>query len=144
MVITILSALLSGLIGVLIGTWLNRYYEERRNKIKVLETLITYRWAPVNQERVAALNCIPITFHKDPAVCDAFIKYKQAHDSVTDNIQNASVLPQKFNLLDDSYVKVVESIAVSLKLNRSISWDKLKNPYLPKMYVDINGQQIWY
>lgn len=144
MAITILSALLSGLVGVLIGTWLNRYYEERKNKIKVLETLITYRWLPVNQERVSALNCIPITFHKNPAVCAAFIQYKQAQDNVTDNIQNTSVLPQKFNLLDDSYVKIVESIAVSLKLSRSISWDKLKNPYLPKRYVDMNGQQIWY
>ena len=39
-VITLLSSLVSGLVGVLIGTWLNRYYEERKEKVKILKTLI--------------------------------------------------------------------------------------------------------
>ena len=143
-VITLLSSLVSGLVGVLIGTWLNRYYEERKEKVKILKTLITYRWNPANPERVAALNCIPVIFHKDNVICDAFDKYKDAQQGVTDNITNAAVLAQKSNLLDDAYVKIVELVAINLKFNTSISWDKVKNPYLPKFYVTNNGQQIWY
>ena len=143
-VITLLSSLVSGLVGVLIGTWLNRYYENRKTKMHILEILITYRWLPTNQERIAVLNCIPIVFCKDAKVCDAFEKYKQAHDSVTDNITNPAVFPQKFNALNDAYIKVVETIARNLKLNSSVSWDKLKDSYIPKTYIDPNGQQRWY
>lgn len=145
-VITIFSSLISGLVGVLIGTWLNRYYEERKEKVKILKALIIYRWNPANPERVEALNCIPVIFNKDNAICDAFDKYKIAQQGVTDNItnRNAAVLTQKSNLLDDAYVKIVELVAINLKFNTSISWDKVKNPYLPKFYVANNGQQIWY
>ena len=89
------------------------------------------------------LNCIPITFSHDAKVCDAFEKYKQAQNNVTDNLSNSLVLPQKFTMLDDAYVKVVEAIASNLKLP-SLSWDKLKNPYIPLSYYDTNGIQRWY
>ncbi len=143
-IITIGSALISGLIGVLIGTWLNRHYEDRKAKIKIMEILVTYRWAPLAQERITALNIIPIVFYKDVGVCSALDRYKKAHEDVTDNLNNPAVLPKKFNTLYETYIKIVEAIINNLKLDSTIDWDNLKEPLIPKYYVDDKGVQQWY
>ena len=142
--ISVFSALISGLIGVLVGTWLNRYYEVRRSKTDVLKTLVTYRNDPLNLERTNVLNCIPIIFCKDVRVCQALDKFKEAHDGVTENITNPMVFPQKYTTLNDSYIKLIEEIAKSLGLGSSLSWDKLKNPYIPKSFMDSQGMMQWY
>lgn len=141
--ITILSALPSGLIGVLIGTVLNRRYEKRREQIEVLKCLVTYRWQPINPKRIEALNAIPILFYKEKEVCKLFESYQSIHDSVVQSIQNPIATMQKISELNDCYVKILEAMAKSLHF-KSLSWDKLKNPYIPKSYQDSSGNLQWY
>ena len=144
-----LLALVSGLIGMLVGVFLNRRYEVRKEKLSILKTLIAYRWAPAYQERVTALNIIPVVFSKSVKICDCLELYKKAQNDVTDSLapqygplQYAP--PQKLAALDDAYIKLLEEIAKNLGYRNSLPWDKLKSPYIAKCYPDQNGNQIWY
>ena len=132
------------MVGVLIGAWLNRYYEARRDKTEVLKILLTYRYDASNSQRTNALNCIPIIFSKDVNVCAALDKFKQAQDGLTDNLTNPMVSSQKYDSLNDAYIKLIEEVATNLGLKTQLSWDKLKNPYIPKCFTDISGNTQWY
>lgn len=141
---TILTAMVSGLVGVLIGTWLDRINDKKRQKMDVLKTLVTYYYAPANMERVKALNIIPILFFKDKPVCDALERYKFCQDEVTASIGNKAIFPRKYNDLIDANTKLIEIIAERMGLKSAISWDKLKTPYIPKTYIDDEGNTIFY
>lgn len=141
--IAILTSLVSGLVGVLVGTWLSYIHEVRREKISILKVLVTYRYYPSQGERVTALNMIPIAFRKDGEICALFEKYKKAQAAVADNISNSPVFGEKINALDDSYIKLVEAIAKNLHY-KSLSWDKLKHPYYLRSYLDVNGQTQYF
>ena len=141
----ILLSLISGLIGVLVGCLFNRGYAARKEKLSVLKTLITYRWIPVQTERVTALNIIPVIFSKSTKICNFLDAYKKAQNDVTDSLTSSPhMLSQKFNALDDAYIKLLEEIAKNLGYKNSLPWDKLKSPYIAKYYLDQSGNQIWY
>lgn len=140
-----LLSLVSGLIGVLVGVFLNRRYEVRKEKLSILKTLVAYRWAPAYQDRVTALNIIPVVFSKSVKICTCFETYKKAQDDVTANLAALPyILQQKHVALDDAYIKLLEEIAKNLGYGKSLPWDKLKSPYIAKCYQDQNGNQIWY
>lgn len=141
--ITILTSLISGLIGVLVGSWLSYIHEIRREKSSILKVLVTYRYYPSQGERVTALNMIPIVFRKSDDICILFEKYKEAQAAITDSISNPPVFGERMNALDDSYIKLVEAIAKNLHY-KSLSWDKLKHPYHLRYYLDTNGQTQYY
>lgn len=140
----IITALLSGLVGVLVGCWLNYRARIREEKLKILKVMITYQFLVNSPERIIALNSIPVVFEKQKEVCECFENFKKAHDAVTATIGNVMVHSQKYTELRDSYVKLMESIARSLHYKNCLSWDKLKNPYIPKTFTDSLGNIIWY
>lgn len=67
----IVSALLSGLIGVLISNWYFRKLEVRRIKIGVLKQLLGNRNEIVGQPFTEALNQVFIVFNDDSEVLSA-------------------------------------------------------------------------
>lgn len=109
-----------------------------------MKILITYRYFPMQEERVSALNIIPVIFAKDEAVCSRFEDYKKAQSNATENLANPNVISEKFAALDDAYIKLVEIIAKKLGYGKSITWDKLKNPYRVKKYIGVDGATYWY
>lgn len=147
--ITIFVSLISGLIGVIVGSWLSQRKAIKEKKIKMLGILITKRYIPTDQERVNTLNCIPLIYQKNKKVCNAFEEFKKAQDEVSGSIKqhvinDYDLFCTKINCLQDCYIKIMEEMAKDLKLNSNLSWDKLKKPYIPKMYIDLNDKKIWY
>ena len=143
LILTICTSLLSGLAGVLIGTFLNRHAEIRREKVDILKVLVTYILVPNQPERVSALNLIPVVFHKDENICNALEEYKKAQNEVTNNL-NTPNFAQKMDLQNDSYIKLIELIAKKLRYNSTLTWDKLKNPYSPQCYIGQDSRYYWY
>lgn len=140
----IFTSLLSGLFGVLVGVWINQYIEIRREKVEAMKILIAYISNPEIPARVITLNSIPIIFHRNKKICALFEDYKKAQSEFEANLSNQTVSSQKYAALADAYIKIIEAIARSLHYSSTISWDKLKNCYCLKSYVDINGQTHWY
>lgn len=140
----ILLSLISGLLGVLIGSKLSQREELRKEKLNILKTLVTYRFFPGNQERVTAINVIPFVFFKCPKVCSCLEDYKKAQNDAADNFIAPQSFSQKLSVLDDAYIKLLEAIARHLGYGDSLSWDKLKNPYIAKSYIGQNGNLYWY
>lgn len=141
---TIIGSLLSGLIGVLIGVWLNRRMELHREKVNSMKILISYITQPYQQERVITLNTIPVVFHKEKEICDLFENYKKIQSECEANLNNPIVCSQKFASLQDSYIKIIEAMAKKLHYSSTVSWDRLKNSYIPKSYSVANGPTYWY
>lgn len=142
-ILAIVTSLISGLIGVLVGTWITNHNEKRQEKVAIMKTLITYIQLPNAQERTTALNMIPVVFYKEREICMAFDSYKAAHNDAMANSNNPSVFQQKLATLNDSYIKLVELIAKKLHYNATITWDKLKNPYTPQCYT-LDGYTYYY
>jgi len=144
LIITIITSLTSGLIGVLVGSWITRYNEKRQEKVTIMKTLIMHIREPGNPERVMALNIIPVVFHKEQNICTAFDNYKVAQNDAMVNYNNPQIFGQKLSALNDSYIKLVELMAKKLHYNATITWDKLKNPYIPQCYSDFDGYAHYY
>ena len=140
----ILLSLISGLLGVLIGSKLSQREELRKEQLSILKTLVTYRSFPAQPERITALNVITIVFFNCPDICSCLENYKKAQNDVTDNLTVPQSFIQKLSALDDAYIKLLEAIARHLGYGESLSWDKLKNPYIAKSYIGQNGNLYWY
>ena len=143
-IIPIVTSLLSGLVGVLVGCWQSRRLRGREEKVDILKKLITYQFLVTEPRRIEALNLIPLAFSKSKKVCNCFEDYKKLQNVVTGTIGNPMTFPDKFTELGDTYVKLVETIAKELHYEKSISWDKIRKPYIPKSYMDGQGHMIWY
>lgn len=98
-ILAIVTSLISGLIGVLVGTWITNHNEKRQEKVAIMKTLITYIQLPNAQERTTALNMIPVVFYKEREICMAFDSYKAAHNDAMANSNNPSVFQQKLATL---------------------------------------------
>lgn len=143
-IITIVAALLSGLGGVLLGYWQNRRLRIREEQIDILKKLITYQFMAWEKKRTEALNLIPLAFSKSKKICHCFEDYKKIQNATTENIGNPIVFHGKLDELSDAYVKLVETIARELHYEKSIPWDKIKKPYIPRYWIDQAGIKNWY
>ena len=65
------SALLSGLLGVLISNWYYRRNEIKQVKLKVLQQLMGYRYNVNGKEFLGALNQVAVIFSDSKAVLTA-------------------------------------------------------------------------
>lgn len=137
-------SLLSGIIGVLVGCWINNKLQVRREKREILRKLITYASIPTHPERVEAINMIPLIFSNDKEVCTCFEQFRKAQDEVTENIQNPNVFQKKWSEFSVAHIKLMESIIRVLNYNKTVSWDKLNNPYMPRYFIDSQQQMNWY
>jgi hypothetical protein len=107
--ITIISSLISGLIGVGISTWYYRRYEKRKQKFEVLKKIVGYRFAltqnTTNEAKVAffsALNVVVILYHDTPKVITAL-----------HNLHRELNIP---NRLDDNLVSLFKAMCKDLNI----------------------------
>jgi hypothetical protein len=107
--ITIISSLISGLIGVGISTWYYRRYEKRKQKFEVLKKIVGYRFAltqnTTNEAKVAffsALNVVVILYHDNPKVITAL-----------HNLHRELNIP---NRLDDNLVSLFKAMCKDLNI----------------------------
>jgi len=127
-IVNILAVVISPIVAVYIGRWLQERSEKRKEKWIILKTLMSSRdvW---NQESVYALNIIDIVFSDDEKVVKCWREYydKVCIDSLTDN-DNRKINNAKFKLL--------EAMAASLGYGDKITWESIQNPYKLKWMVD--------
>jgi hypothetical protein len=71
------SALLSGLLGVLISNWYYKRSEIRRIKLRILQQLMGNRFDLHSRSFVEALNQVPVVFYESNEVLSAFKTYQE-------------------------------------------------------------------
>ena len=141
--LTALFSLSSGLIGVFIGAYCNRKQEIRQEQISLLKSLVVNRFNVCHSDRSAAINMIPIVFFKNTSICQLHEKYISTHKRITEIIKSGGYASNELLELHDIYIKIIEEIAKSLKMDKTITWDKVKYTYIPNSYIE-NGIQHWY
>ncbi len=118
--LVIVTALISGLMATIVTIWWQRKSEERSKKMKVFETLMSYRYNFSDQASVNALNSIDVIFYKDSAVRRAY----------ADFLSEAGKKPELNPNINDKHLKLLEVISSSLGL-KDIHWDEIKQCYYP-------------
>ena len=119
-VLVVITALISGLLATLVTIWWQRKSEIRNKKMKVFETLMTYRYMISSQESVNALNSIDVVFYKDKNVRKAF----------SDFLNETDKKPEFNPNIADKHLKLLEEISKALHL-KEIHWDDIKQSYYP-------------
>ena len=119
-ILVIVTALISGLLATIVTIWWQRKSELRKEKMKIFETLMSYRYMIFAQECVNALNSIDVVFYKDSAVRKAY----------SDFLQEAAKKPEFNPNIPDKHLKLLEEMSKSLGL-KDIHWDDIKQSYYP-------------
>lgn len=119
-VLVVITALISGLLATIVTIWWQRRSEIRNKKMKVFETLMTYRYMISSQESVNALNSIDVVFYKDKNVRKAF------SDFLNETDKKAEFNPN----IPDKHLKLLEEMSKTLGL-KDIHWDDIKQSYYP-------------
>ena len=119
-VLVVITALISGLLATIVTIWWQRRSEIRNKKMKVFETLMTYRYMISSQESVNALNSIDVVFYKDKNVRKAF----------SDFLNETDKKPEFNPNIPDKHLKLLEEMSKSLGL-KDIHWDDIKQSYYP-------------
>lgn len=118
--IVILTALVSGLFATIITLWWQHRVELKRNKMKIFETLMAYRYMISAQECVNALNSIDVVFYNDKAVRKAYADFLNETDKKPEFNPNIA----------DKHLKLLEEMSKALGL-KNIHWDEIKQSYYP-------------
>lgn len=119
-VLVVITALISGLLATIVTIWWQRRSEIRNKKMKVFETLMTYRYMISSQESVNALNSIDVVFYKDKNVRKAF----------SDFLNETDKKPEFNPNIPDKHLKLLEEMSKTLGL-KDIHWDDIKQSYYP-------------
>lgn len=119
-ILVVTTALISGLLATLVTIWWQRKSAIQNNKMKIFETLMSYRYMIVADESVHALNSIDVVFYNDKAVRRAY----------SDFLNETDKKPEMNPNIGDKHLKLLEEMAKSLKLD-NIHWDDIKHPYYP-------------
>ena len=130
-VLNIVALILVPLTSVLVGRWLQDSAEKRKDKIRVLKAIMTYRYG-WTRETVEALNIIPIVFsgkRTEKKVRDCWKEYYKCLC-----IQNMDAMQLK--QCNDALFKLIESMADDLGYKEVLTWEEIQNPYIPKGMVD--------
>ncbi len=98
MMITIISSLLSGIVGVGISTWYYRRYEKRKQQYEVLRRIVGCRFVlladpttpEINAQFFSALNEVMVIFHDSPEIIKALKEFHQGVD--IPNRQNDNIV----------------------------------------------------
>lgn len=124
-VLVFVTALISGLMATIITIWWQRKSEIRRKKIKVFETLMSYRYMISAQESVTALNSIDVVFYNDKDVRKAY----------ADFLNETGKRPEFNPNINDKHLKLLEVMSTALGL-KDIHWDQIKQCYYPVGLAD--------
>ena len=119
-IMLVATALISGLLATLITIWWQGKVAIRNSKMKIFETLMSYRYWIVAEPSVHALNSIDVIFYKDDNVRRAY----------NDFLNEAAKRPETNPNTADKHLKLLEEIAKALNL-KNIHWDDIKQAYCP-------------
>ncbi len=119
-IMLVATALISGLLATLITIWWQGKVAIRNSKMKIFETLMSYRYWIVAEPSVHALNSIDVIFYKDDNVRRAY----------NDFLNEAAKRPEMNPNTADKHLKLLEEIAKALNL-KNIHWDDIKQAYCP-------------
>ena len=114
------TALISGLLATLITIWWQGKVAIHDSKMKIFETLMSYRYWIVAEPSVHALNSIDVIFYNDD-------KVRQAYNSF---LNETAKSPEMHPNIADKHLKLLEEMAKALKL-KNIHWDDIKQAYCP-------------
>nr|WP_325214172.1 DUF6680 family protein [uncultured Oscillibacter sp.] len=143
-IVNVAAVVLSPVIAVLVGQFLQNRAEKRKDKMDIFKTLMVNRYAVWSVDSVRALNSIDIIFSEDKEVRS---RCKEYYDKLCIQEPNASDLKR----INTSRDKLLEAIACSLGYKDKVTWETIQNPYIPKAIMDaqekeatiLNGQAEW-
>ncbi|AEF03283.1 DUF6680 family protein [Alteromonas naphthalenivorans] len=123
--ITVISSLLSGIIGVGISTWYYRRYESRKQKIELLRKIVGFRFALTEKtspeakaQFFSALSEIVILFHDCPAIIQAL-----------NNMHRELAVP---NRMHDNLVSLFKAICKEMGISHAgLNDDFFLRPFTP-------------
>ena len=132
--VEVLAVLISPVVAVWIGSYLQTKAEKRKDKIVLFKALMTERIYGWSYGSVNALNIIDIVFDDDVKVRTAWknLYEKYAVDSGTDDT---------YKEIQELQHKLLEAMAISLGYKEKIIWDSIRKPYLPKGLVEMQEKQ---
>ena len=120
-VLLLSTALISGLLATVVTILWQRKTVSYNRKLSVFNTLMSYRYMISSQPSVNALNTVDVVFYDDEKVRDAYGVF----------LDEASKKPEFNPQIDEKYLKLLEAMAVSLKMH-DIDWDDIKHCYCPR------------
>lgn len=114
------TALISGLLATVLTIFWQKKEALYNRKMKIFETLMSYRYMIASEESVHALNSIDVIFYKDSDVRRAYSEF----------LDEAEKKPDMNPNIADKHLRLLEEIAKVLKL-KDIRWDDIKHSYYP-------------
>lgn len=114
------TALISGLLATVLTIFWQKKEALYNRKMKIFETLMSYRYMIASEESVHALNSIDVIFYKDLNVRRAYSEF----------LKEAEKKPEMNPNIADKHLRLLEEIAKVLKL-KDIRWDDIKHSYYP-------------
>lgn len=118
--LVIVTALISGLLATVLTIFWQKKETLYNRKMKIFETLMSYRYMIASEESVHALNSIDVIFYKDSDVRRAYSEF----------LDEAEKKPEMNPNIADKHLRLLEEIAKVLKL-KGIHWDDIKHSYYP-------------
>ena len=129
--ITILAAVLSGILATIITLFWQNYSQKKANKNNIFKILMAYRFKLSEYESVKALNSIQVIFYKNKNVLLAWKNFKHETDKI----------PFDNNRIEDTYIKLLEEVGKACGYKK-IEWNEIKDYYYPMGLSDeINENQ---
>lgn len=119
-IVIVVTALISGLLATIVTIWWQRKEAIYSRKMKIFETLMSYRYMISAEQSVHALNSIDVIFYKDKGVRRAYSEF----------LSETEKKPEMRPNIDDKHLKLLEEIAKVLHL-KDIHWDDIKHSYYP-------------
>ena len=123
-IISILAIIVTPLVAVVVGQWLQLWAKRREDKMNVFKALMTSRIYGWTYDSVHALNMIDVIFADSKKVREQWAKYYRC----------LNVTPETFNAKEaqQEHWKLLESISEDFGYKGKITWETIQNPYLPK------------
>ena len=127
--LNLISIIISPILAVFIGQYLQNRLEKRKDKIQIFKILMTARIYGWTVDSVHALNIIDIIFVDNKKVRSA---WKDLYEKYC--IQNPNEI--QLENMEKSYCKLLEIIASSLGYKNKITWETIQTMYIPKGMVE--------
>ena len=124
--INIIAIVISPVIATVIANRNSNKSERRREKIKILQTLMMTRLNRRCLEYVNALNLIDVVFYDSDNV-------RKAYKNLLEMYRAGSEDGNEHNIKN---LKLIESIVDDLGYNKEIRWDEISMPYNPVWFYN--------
>ena len=133
-IIDVVAIIVSPIVAVLIGQYLQNREKSRTDKKEILKALMVNRGLGWSIDSVKALNLIEIVFHDEDKVLSQWKKYY--NKLCMENPAESELSDMKSE--GDRLLKVM---ADSLGYKDKVTWDTIQKPYIPKGLTDNMLQQ---